>query len=83
MNIDARLDAIYELIDTYLCAHEYSFVDRILLAVYDTVKVGGLSLDEVLGFLTATLGARKNLSFRNDLLLAAKNRWGADVFIGL
>ena len=70
--------------DTYLSAGAYSFVNRILLAVYDTIKVNDdISLDEVLGYLTITFLARHRLPLRDDLLEAGKQKWGKEYFIGL
>lgn len=86
VNLDVQLDRIYDYIDACLHLKRFSFVNRILLAVYDTIKVNdAIGIDEVLGFLTVTLPAKNKLSLRDDLLQAAIGKWGNkdNLFTGL
>lgn len=58
---DAALDIIFDRIDEMLLANEFDRVDRLLREI----KLSDFSVDLLLGFLTATLPAKNQLSYRD------------------
>jgi hypothetical protein len=62
-NIDSALDLIYDQIDEMLRKAEFSKLDLVLAEL----PVSDLSIDLLLGILTATLPARSRLSNRAHL----------------
>jgi hypothetical protein len=68
-HIDAALDVLYDRVDDLLKAHQFGAVDDLLREA----NVGSLSVDVLLGLLTATLPARSKLSARAKFFAEAQN----------
>ena len=65
---DSALDLIYDSVDELMRKEEFSQLD----AALSTLKPAELSVDILLGILTATLPARSRLPARNDLFRSAE-----------
>ncbi len=84
-NIDAALDILYDKIDGMLKAGKFDDVDDVLRSV----DPRSLSLDLLLGVLTATLPARSKLPFRKEFfknvveVLKERCQWEEGLLTGL
>lgn len=67
---DYKLDCIYSYIDYCLSAGHYGLVQSILVYIFTNIE--SYSLDEILGYLTVTLPAKKHLEIRPALFKMAK-----------
>src|SRR3990172_8235788 len=84
-HIDSALDVLYDRVDDLLKARQFSTVDDLLRQA----DVGSISVDVLLGLLTATLPARSRLAARSkffaDVEAAIKMRgeWEDGLLAGL
>ncbi len=82
---DEALDLLYDQIDGMLVAGKFSEVDRLLASA----DAQSLSLDLLLGLLTATLPARSKLASRADFVsrvefsLKGRGQWEQNLLVGL
>ena len=61
MNIDRKLDIIYELLDNYCINGDFESCDKYI----ESVDIGKISITELLGILTITFIWRNKLSKRD------------------
>jgi hypothetical protein len=84
-NVDAALDVLYDRVDDLLKAKQFPAVDDLLRQA----NVGSISVDVLLGLLTATLPARSKLAARSrffadvEASLKARGEWENGLLAGL
>lgn len=84
-HVDAALDVLYDRVDDLLKASQFSAVDNLLRQA----DVASISVDVLLGLLTATLPARSKLPARAEFFadaeasIKARGEWEDGLLAGL